>query len=149
MSASSAAVAETVTELTNAAGRWEGIAIVDHRFGGTEFTPGPREIGHVHRWGMLDIPYRRALREALVGEGLTGGHHLPPESGWTTCYILSPVDAARARWLLGLSSLSHVDALQQAGKADVPSIDVAAELDEFDVSDAVREAFERRRTTPA
>lgn len=150
MSTSSEAVHETVTELVRTVRGWEGVEIADHRFGGTEFTLGPREIGHVHQWGMLDIPYLQALRDALVEERQTGIHHLLPESGWTTFYIRSAADAMQATWLLRLSYLYHVATLQRSGKAGVEGIrdiDVAAELEALDPSPAVRAAFERRKPT--
>jgi hypothetical protein len=149
MSTSSEAVAETVAELIREVRGWAGVEIADHRFGGTEFTLGPREIGHVHQWGMLDIPYRRALRDALVAEGATGDHHLLPESGWTTFYIRSTADAAQARWLLRLSYLYHVSTLQHSGTEWVPTVNVTGELDDLAPSDTVRAAFERRQPTPA
>jgi hypothetical protein len=62
-------VAETVNRLVEAVGSWPGVTVGEHRFGGTKWRIGPREIGHVHAWGMLDIAYLRALRDVLVEEG--------------------------------------------------------------------------------
>lgn len=108
---------------------------------------GPREIGHVHGWGMLDIAYLRALRDALVEDGQTGIHHLLDESGWTTYYIEQPDDYPHARWLVRLSYLYHVNILKQTpvGAETDASIDVQRELEDLDPTDAVRDAFERRR----
>jgi hypothetical protein len=144
---SRAAVAETVTELVDEVGSWPGITVGDHRFGGTEWRVGPREIGHVHAWGMLDIAYLRALRDALIDEELTGVHHLLDESGWTTFYIRTPDDYDHARWLVRLSYLYHVNVLKKtsAGAEEFADIDVEAALDALAPSAAVRAAFERRR----
>ncbi len=141
------AVAETVERLIEEVGFWEGVTVGEHRFGGTEWRVGPREIGHVHAWGMLDIAYLRALRDALVEAGQTGVHHLLDQSGWTTFYVESPEDYDHARWLVRLSYLYHVNVLKKtpAGAEEFASIDVGSELDVLDLSDDVRAAFERRR----
>ncbi|WP_415379894.1 luciferase family protein [Halosimplex sp. TS25] len=140
------AVAETVERLIDEVNEWPHVAVGEHRFGGTEFRVGPREIGHVHAWGMLDIAYLRKLRDVLVDDGETGPHHLLSESGWTTEYVESPDDFEHARWLLRLSYLYHVNVLQRtpAGAEEFEDLDVAAELEALDVSERIRDAFERR-----
>ncbi|MFB6096082.1 MAG: luciferase family protein [Haloferacaceae archaeon] len=140
------AVAETVERLIEEAAGWPHVEVGEHRFGGTEFRVGPREIGHVHAWGMLDIAYLRKLRDVLIEEGATGVHHLLTESGWTTYYVESAADYDHARWLLRLSYLYHVSVLRKtpAGADELADVDVAAELDALEPSDAVRAAFERR-----
>lgn len=140
-------VERTVERLVEEVSGWSHVATGEHRFGGTEFRVGPREVGHVHAWGMVDIAYLRALRDVLVEEGVTGVHHLLAESGWTTYYVESARDYDHARWLLRLSYLYHVNVLQKtpAGAEELADVDVDAELGHLDVSDAVRAAFERRR----
>lgn len=142
-------VVETVERLVEEAGSWPHVAVGEHRFGGTEFLVGPREIGHVHAWGMLDVAYLRALRDVLVEEGHTDVHHLLTDSGWTTYYVESADDYDHARWLLRLAYLYHVNVLQgtPAGADEFADVDVEAELDGMDLSEAIRAAFERR--TPA
>jgi hypothetical protein len=145
MSASPAAIRQTVENLIAEVGDWPHITVGEHRFGGTEFRVGPREIGHVHAWGMLDIAYFRPLRDRLIEEGETGVHHLLTESGWTTFSIESPDDYDHARWLLRLSYLSHVAALSRtpAGAAEFDDVDVAAELERLDLGEELETAFER------
>jgi hypothetical protein len=140
-------IGRTVEQLIEEVGSWPGATVGEHRYGGTEWRVGPREIGHVHAWGMLDIAYLRALRDALVEEGQTGEHHLLDQSGWTTFYIEHPDDYDHARWLVRLSYLYHVNVLKKtpAGGEEYASIDVHAELDALDPSDDVRAAFERQR----
>jgi len=142
-----AEVAGTVDRLIEAVGSWPGVTVGEHRFGGTEWRVGPREIGHVHEWGMLDIAYLRALRDTLVEEGQTGVHHLLDQSGWTTFYVESADDYEHAAWLVRLSYLYHVGVLKKtpAGAEEYGDVDVAAELDALDPSESVRAAFERRR----
>lgn len=140
-------IEKSVERLVDDVGSWPGVTVGEHRFGGTEWRVGPREIGHIHAWGMLDIAYLRALRDALVEEDETGSHHLLDESGWTTFYIQHPDDYDHARWLLRLSYLYHVSVLKKtaAGAEEFAAIDVTSELADLDLSDAVRSAFERRR----
>lgn len=140
-------IRQTVEQLIDEVGSWTGVTVGEHRFGGTEWRVGPREIGHVHPWGMLDIAYLRALRDALIEEGQTGDHHLLDNSGWTTFYIEHPDDYAHARRLVRLSYLYHVNVLKKtpAGAEEYSSVDVEAELKALNPSDTVRAAFERRR----
>jgi len=141
------AVEKTVDRLVDEVGSWHGVTVGEHRFGGTEWRVGPREIGHVHGWGMLDIAYLRALRDALVERGDTGVHHLLDESGWTTFYIEDPDDYDHALWLVRLSYLYHVGVLKKtpAGAEEYESVDVESEVARLELSDAVASAFERRR----
>ncbi|WP_255196290.1 luciferase family protein [Halorarius litoreus] len=142
------AIRATVERLIDTVETWEGVTVGDHRFGGTEFRVGPREIGHVHEWGMLDIAYFRPLRDTLVEAGETGIHHLLTESGWTTYYIESPDDFAHAEWLLRLSYLYHVAAVKKtpAGAEELAAVDVDVEIAEMDLPEPILAAFERRAT---
>jgi hypothetical protein len=63
---------------------WPGVTSRLHRFGGTEFRIGAREIGHVHWFGIVDIPFTIKIRDALIGTGRAEHHHWVPDSGWTT-----------------------------------------------------------------
>jgi len=90
---SGAEIEATVDRLIDEVGGWPGVTVAEHRFGGTEWRVGPREVGHVHAWGMLDVAYLRALRDALIDEGQTGVHHLLDRSGWTTFYVAHELDA--------------------------------------------------------
>jgi len=103
-------IESTVESLVDDVGSWPGVTVGEHRFGGTEWRVVPREIGHVHAWGRLDIAYLRALRDVLVEEGETGVRHLLDQSGWTTFYIEHPDDFDYARWLVRLSYPYHVNA---------------------------------------
>uniref|UniRef100_UPI00373FD35E hypothetical protein n=1 Tax=Natrinema salaciae TaxID=1186196 RepID=UPI00373FD35E len=64
-------------------------------------------------------------------------------------YIEHPDDYDRARWLVRLSYLYHVNVLKKtpAGAEEYAPIDVLSELDELTPSDTVRAAFERRPGT--
>src|SRR5690606_8903461 len=85
---------------------WKNIEAKPHRFGGTEFTIGKVEIGHVHHNnGMVDIPFTVKIREALVTEGLADLHHLLKDSGWITFFINDEGTLTQAIWLIRLSYL--------------------------------------------
>lgn len=94
---------DSVEVIVNSVAEWDDIAVEPHRFGGWEFRLANVEIGHVHRGGMVDIPFTRAIREQLVAESLAHPHHLLPESGWISFYIRAEADLERALWLLRLS----------------------------------------------
>lgn len=84
---------------------WPGIATAPHRFGGQQFNWGRVEIGHIHRSGMVDVPFTRGVRAALVAQDCAEPHHLLPETGWVSFYLRGPDDVARALWLVQLSYL--------------------------------------------
>ncbi|WP_254543624.1 luciferase domain-containing protein [Halomarina pelagica] len=122
---------------------WPGVSTAPHRFAGREFSVGGREIGHLHGQWQVDVPLTRRLRDALVDEGVASPHHIYPESGWVTYYLDSEAGARGAVRLLRLSYLRHVRALGRRDDAppEIGTVDVDAELDRLDPSDAVREAF--------
>lgn len=86
---------------------WPNISIHPHRFGGREFRVGSAEVGHVHTGGIVDIPFRRPIRDALLAEGLAEEHRWVPNSGWVTFRIRSEDDLKRALWLMRLSYLRY------------------------------------------
>ena len=136
-----------VSELVTVVSTWPGVETGEHRYDGTEFTLGPREVGHVHRWGIVDIAYPKRLRDLLVASGRTGPHHIYPESGWTTFYLSTASDVADATWLLGLSYLWHLRSLSRtpAGSEVAASIDVDAELTALDLDPELSAVFETER----
>ena len=54
---------------------WPQASVRPHRFGGKEFPFGSTEIGHVHVGGVVDTPFPRPIRDALLAEGLAEEHH--------------------------------------------------------------------------
>ncbi|MEZ4767302.1 MAG: DUF5519 family protein [Caldilineales bacterium] len=87
-------------QISQAVLTWDGVNAAPHRFGGTEYRLGTREIGHIHGDRMLDIPFPRKLRDELVASGAAQPHHLLPETGWISFYIDVPQDVQRAVDLL-------------------------------------------------
>ena len=79
---------------------WPGVTTKVHRFGGTEFNWGRREIGHLHGHGLLDIPFTRPLRDEAVQSGRAWPHHIFPRSAWVSVYLRSEEDVPNAVELL-------------------------------------------------
>lgn len=90
-----------VTEVSS----WEGVTAAPHRFGGTEFNLDKVEIGHVHTGGLVDIPYTKKIRDALVADNQAQPHHLLDESGWISFYLRNEDDVEQAVRLFRLSYL--------------------------------------------
>jgi Family of unknown function (DUF5519) len=55
---------------------WPNISVHPHRFGDREFLFGAAEVGHVHMGGIVDIPFPRSVRDALLSEGLADGFRI-------------------------------------------------------------------------
>jgi len=89
--------------IDNAVQGWQDVALRPHRFGGTEYRFGRREIGHVHGDSLVDIPFPKKVRDELVTAGRAEPHHILPKSGWVSIYLTQPPDVDRAIELLHLS----------------------------------------------
>jgi hypothetical protein len=74
-------------QIHNAAMSWVGVTAQPHRFGGTEYRLGRREIGHIHGDHLVDIPFPKSIRNELVAAGQAEPHHILPKSGWISFYI--------------------------------------------------------------
>jgi hypothetical protein len=94
------AVAGAQSQITQALLSLEGVSAAPHRFGGTEYRLGRRELGHIHGDHMLDIPFPKKIRDELVGAGLAQPHHLLPETGWVSFYLRHEGDVQQAIALL-------------------------------------------------
>lgn len=82
---------------------WSGITSQPHRFGGTEYRLGRREIGHVHGDSLVDIPFPKKVRNELVTAGRAKPHHILPNSGWVSIYLRQASDVDTAIELMRLS----------------------------------------------
>ena len=88
--------------------RWPHVSLHEHRFGGKEFRFRRAEIGHLHLNGVLDIPFTRRIRDALIEHGLVEVHRYVPDSGWATFRIRSEADVERGLKLLRLSYVRYL-----------------------------------------
>ena len=92
---------------------WQGMETHPHRFGGTEFRIGKREIGHIHGDSLVDIPFPKRIRDKIVAAKEAEPHHILPESGWVSFYLREQADVQRA---IALLKRSYEIALKQKGK---------------------------------
>jgi hypothetical protein len=63
---------------------------VTHRFGGTEYRYGRKEMGHVHGELLVDMPLPRKLHDELIASGQAQPHHVLPDTGWRACGWAGP-----------------------------------------------------------
>ena len=126
-----AATEQRVEKIVETVSGWRAIETGPHRFGGTEFTLGSREVGHVHSGGLVDVNFPKRMRDLLVEAGWTGEHHVIPASGWTTLYVRTDRDVERAIRLLRLSYLHQATTLRRAlaGRRALTGVSVDAELE--------------------
>jgi hypothetical protein len=96
-------VACTIEKIEHEVSAWKGVTTSLHKFGGLQFNYAGKELGHIHRHGILDIPFSRALKESLLQEGRAEEHHVFKQSGWISFYIRSSADADNALSLLTLA----------------------------------------------
>ena len=66
--------------------RWDGVTSAPGRFGAVAFRYGKREIGHIHRDRIADLPVTPEMRERI----LSGGRARPHRAG-VKGYISYPV----------------------------------------------------------
>lgn len=89
---------------------WDGVEAHPHRFGGTEFRIGRRELGHIHGDYLVDIPFPKKVRDEIVSNGLAEPHHILPETGWISFYLRTEDDVEKA---IGLLNRSYDIAMKQ------------------------------------
>jgi luciferase-like monooxygenase len=80
-----------------------GVTVHAHRFGGTEFRLGRRELGHVHGDYQADIPFPMTVRNQAIADRRAEPHHVLPESGWVTLRFRRERDVETALDLFRLS----------------------------------------------
>ena len=95
-----------------------GVESFKHRFGGTEYKLGKREIGHIHGNHLVDIPFPMKIRNELVENGDVKPHHILPESGWVSLYIRTEEDVKNAIRLLKKSFDIAVENINKRSKAN-------------------------------
>ena len=94
---------QPLKKLEDTVASWPRISVHPHRFGGREFRFANAEVGHVHDGGIVDSPFPRPVRDALLTEGLAEEHRWVPNSGWVTVRVRSDRDLQHAVWLMRLS----------------------------------------------
>ncbi len=79
---------------------WAGVSAHPHRYGGTEYRLGKREIGHIHGERLVDVPFTKKARDRAILEGKAEPHHLLPETGWVSIWLKSEENVRDAIHLL-------------------------------------------------
>lgn len=54
--------------------RWPGVSSTPGRFGAVAFRYGKREIGHIHRDRVADLPVTKDMRERILSRGRARPH---------------------------------------------------------------------------
>lgn len=78
----------------------EGVTAGIHRFGGTEYKLGKREIGHIHGNHLVDIPLPLKIRNEVIENKEAQPHHVLPNSGWVSIFLHNKADVDNAIKLL-------------------------------------------------
>ena len=104
---------------------WKGVTAHPHRFGGTEFRLGKRELGHLHEtWA--DLPFTARIREMLVETGRAERHKFGVH-GWVSRdfddEVVELFRLSYERALVAQNVRASRDQLGEAGGADVPAGD--------------------------
>ena len=66
---------------------WPGVTTDLHRFGGTEFRLGKRELGRIHGDKLADLPFPMQIRNQLIESDRALQHHVMPKSGRVSKWI--------------------------------------------------------------
>jgi luciferase-like monooxygenase len=82
---------------------WPGVTVGRHRFGGTEFRYGRRDLGHLHGSRLADLPFPLLVRNDLVAAGRVEPHHVHPDSGWVSFVIRGESDVPHVLALFRLN----------------------------------------------
>jgi hypothetical protein len=101
------------TRVTDAVTSWPGVTVQPHRFGGVEYGIGKREIGHIHGDSLVDIPFPKKVRDAIVAAGRAQPHHILPDTGWVSLYLRQEADVEQA---IALLRESYEIAIKQKSK---------------------------------
>jgi hypothetical protein len=95
---------------------WPGVEALPHRFGGTEYRYGRKELGHVHGDRLADLPLPRRLRDEVVAAGRAAPHHVLPDSGWVSCWMEGSEDAANVVELFRMQYERYRAGARRAGR---------------------------------
>jgi Family of unknown function (DUF5519) len=137
-----------MTPIESTVSAWPGVKVDSHdRGGGREFTLDGREIGHIHRDKLVDIPFTKRIRDVLLEKKRAEKHHVMPDSGWVSYRIQSDEDVDGALWLLRVAYLYHVITLQnrEEGPPTGDAINIDTALAELDMSNTLENVFNEMR----
>jgi hypothetical protein len=104
--------------------RWPGVTSAPGRFGAVAFRYGKREIGHIHRDRIADLPVTSDVREELLSKGRARPHRAGVK-GYISYPITSPEDVSVVLEILGWNydrakAAAERRAASQRGTEEVP-----------------------------
>ena len=80
--------------------KWPGVTSEPGRFGAVAFRYGKREIGHIHRDRIADLPVTTEMREAILSEGRARPHRAGVK-GYISYPLEGPEDVSVVLEILG------------------------------------------------
>jgi hypothetical protein len=104
---------------------WSGVSTGPHRFGGTEFRIGKREMGHIHGDTLADLPFAMQVRNQLIESGRALPHHILPKSGWVSKWIRGEEDISE---VVELFRMQYKRLKMQYSQTDLQNTDPSLEL---------------------
>ena len=94
---------------------WPGVSKEPGRFNSTAYMLGRREIGHVHRNGVADLPFPRAVHDELIASGKAEPHQAGVP-GFVSFAVRRPDDVAA---VVALFRMNYERALAAAARRGV------------------------------
>jgi hypothetical protein len=94
--------AEILASIEQEVTAWPGISSEPGRFDSISFRLGRKEIGHLHRNGVADIPFPPAVHDELIASGRARPHQAG-FPGIISFYIRQPEDVPEAIALFRLT----------------------------------------------
>jgi Family of unknown function (DUF5519) len=79
---------------------WPGVTSQPGRFGATAFRYGKREIGHIHRDRIADLPVTTEMRESILSKGRARPHRAGVK-GYISYPVEDPEDVSVVLEILG------------------------------------------------
>ena len=70
------AIPGAAKEILATVSEWPDVEAHLHRFGGTEYRIGKREIGHIHGDSLVDIPFPTKVRDEIVAASRAKPHRV-------------------------------------------------------------------------
>ncbi len=93
---------------------WPGVTSEPGRFGAVAFRYGKREIGHIHRDRVADLPVTREMREDLLSKGRARPHRAGVK-GYISYPIQDREDVSAVLEILGRNYDRAKDAAERRG----------------------------------
>ncbi len=100
--------------------RWPGVSTAPGRFGVVAFRYGKREIGHLHRDRIADLPVTKEMREDLLAKGRARPHRAGVK-GYISYPIQDPEDVSVVIEVLGWNYARAKAAAENAARSRAES----------------------------